>query len=271
MKIKIITFIGLVVCGCTIQAQHLYVKTGANYSMQMPSTRGMQQITEASATSTSYKSVDYQLSNGLSPQLTIGYYLNKNVAFEISTGYHFGSSQTLDNQMYSSAVAYVKSTEMTLNYAFVNPSFVINGGFDKFNPYIGLGAFVGFSNVLNEEITTDNSDYLRRYTSIGGSQFGFSGKLGMDYAICPNWSIFAEISYTNSSWAPEKKHLNIATDNNGNNVYETIKPYEMLTEYEDNYKHNSAGMVDVSKSQKRLKSSLPLDFISLGMGVKYCF
>lgn len=271
MKIKTITLIGLVVFGYSTQAQKIYVKVGANYSKQMPSTTGMQQITEASATNTTYKSVDCQLSTGLSPQLTVGYHLNKNVAFEISSGYHFGVKQVVENQVYNPLGSYTQSTNMTLNYAFINPSFVINGGFEKFSPYIGLGAYVGFSNVLNEEITTNNSDYLRHYTSSGGSQFGFSGKLGMDYNFCSNWSLFAEIFYSNCSWAPEKKHLNKATDNTGTDVYETIKPYEMLTEYKENYKHNSTGMVDANKSQKRLKSSLPLDFFSLGMGVKFSF
>jgi outer membrane protein W len=271
MKKQIIIMLGLIVCGFTIQAQHLYVKTGANYSLQMPSASGMQRVTEVTATTSSFESVDYKLSNGLSPQVTFGYYLNKYSSFEITTGYHFGSKQTVENQIFSATGNYVQSNEMSLNYGFINPCFVVNPGFAKWNPYIGLGAYIGYSNVMTEEITNDNSQYMRRYATSGGSQFGFFGKLGMNYNLNKNWAVFSELSYANASWTPERKHLNAAIDNNGTDVYETIKPYAMLTEYKENYKHNSQGMVDASKTQKRLKSSLPLDYLSLGVGIKFSF
>lgn len=260
---------GLFFFGWSIQAQNFYVKTGAHYSLQMPSIAGIQQVSQASATSISYQSVDYQITTGLSPQATLGYLLNQNISFEISMGYHFGNKQVVTNQLYNSGVVYNQSIEMSMNYAYFNPNFVVNAGFEKLNPYIGLGSSIGIGNVLTEEITNDNSSYLRHYSSSGGVQFGFYGKVGLDYVLCSNWSLYAEIAYANCSWAPEKKHLNKATDSSGDDVYETIKPYEMLTEYKENYKHNSAGMIDYSKSQKRLKSSFPLDFISMGIGVKF--
>lgn len=263
--------LGIIVCGFTIQAQYIYIKVGGNYALQMPSASGMQRVTEATATTSSIESVNYKLSNGISPQITFGYFLNKYASFEITTGYHFGAKQTVENQIFSVTGNYMQTNEMSLNYGFINPSFVVNPGFTKWNPYIGLGAYIGYSNVLTEEITNDNNQYLRRYTTSGGSQFGFSGKLGINYNLNKNWMIFSELTYTNASWAPERKHLNAAFDNSGNDVYETIKPYYMLTEYKENYKHNSLGMIDVSKSQKRLKSSLPLDFISLGIGVMVSF
>lgn len=271
MKKQILLLLGIIVLSYAMQAQKIYIKAGANYSLQMPSTSGLQRVKETSGATAIFESIDYKLANGVSPQITFGYFFNKYASFEIATGYHFGSTQNIINHILSASGNFYQSNEMTLNYGYINPCFVINPGFEKWNPYIGLGAYIGYSNVMTEEITNENSQYLRKYATSGGSQFGFSGKLGMNYKINRNWALFSEITYTNASWTPERRHLNAATDNDGKDVYETIKPYYMLTEYKENYKHNSLGMIDVSKSQKRLKSSLPLDFISIGVGILVSF
>jgi outer membrane protein W len=268
-KVKVI-IIALILCNVSF-AQKIYISGGAAFSFQSPSANNGVSVTEANASTTSYESVKSKLASGVHPQITIGYFLNKYAAFEISTGYHFGSKQTIENQMFVSSISYTQSTEKSIQYGFINPCFVLNPGFEKWNPYLGLGAFIGYSNQMTEEITNSNSQYFRRYTSSGGSQFGFMGKIGLNYKLNSNWHIYSELSFSNAAWAPEKRHLNAAKNDAGTDVYESMKPHDLLTEYKEEYKHGNPGIPDMTKSQKKLKYSIPMDFVSLGIGISYSF
>lgn len=270
MKKTAIIIIAIMV-NATLFAQKLYIKGGAAYSLQIPTANVGVRTSEVTATTTSYESIKSKLSSGGQPQITIGYFLNKYAAFEISTGYHFGSKQTIENQMLVSSISFTQTTQQSINYGYIEPCFVINPGFEKWNPYIGLGAHIGYSNELTEKITNSNSEYLRNYTSNGGAQFGFYGKLGMNYKLNSNWQLFSELSFSNASWSPDKKHLNAATDASGKDVYESMKPHDLLTEYTEDYKHGNPGIPDMTKTQKKLKYSLPMDFVSLGIGISFSF
>lgn len=270
MKRINIIILAFIFCNVSF-AQKIYISGGATYSLQAPSANNGVRITEATATATSYQSVKSELATGINPQITIGYFLNKYAAFEISTGTHFGSKQTIENQMFVSSISYSQKSEQSLQYGFINPCFVINPGFEKWNPYLGLGAFIGFSNQMTEEITNSNSQYFRRYTSSGGAQFGFSGKIGLNFKLNSCWHIYSEIAFSNASWAPEKRHLNAAKNNDGADIYDTMKPHDLLTEYKEEYKHGNPGIPDMTKSQKKLKFSIPTDFVSLGIGIRYSF
>ncbi len=270
MKKTAIIIIALM-ANASLFAQNLYIKGGAAYSLQIPTANVGVRTSEATATTTSYESVKSKLSSGYHPQITIGYFLSKYAAFEISTGYHFGSKQTVDNQVYTIAATYTQSSEQSINYGFIDPCFVINPGFEKWNPYLGLGAHIGYSNVLTEEITNSNSEYLRRYTSSGGAQFGIFGKLGVNYKLNSNWQLFSELSFSNASWSPDKKHLNAAKNDAGTDVYDSQKLHDVLIEYKEDYTHGNPGIPDMTKPQKKLKYSLPMDFVSFGIGISYVF
>lgn len=265
----IIIFVGFL--SFTVSAQHFYINGSGAYSMQMPSAYNNVRKTAASGTSTSFESVKINLSSGIHPQITLGYYLNKYASFEISGGYHFGVVQIIDNEVYEMLKTYTQTTEQSIQYGFLNPCFVINPGFVKWNPYLGMGVFVGYSNQMTEEITNSNSQYLRRYTSSGGNQFGFFGKLGMNYSLNSKWKIFSELSFTNATWSPNKKHLNAAIDASGNDIYDGLKPHDVLINYSEDAKHGNPGLPDMSKPQKKQKISLPMDFVSLGLGVRFEF
>lgn len=270
MKKSTIIIIALL-ANITLFAQNLYIKGGAAYSLQIPAANVGARTSEATATTTSFESVKSNLASGYHPQITIGYYLNKYAAFEISTGYHFGAKQSIENQIYTPTATYTQTSEQSINYGFIDPCFVINPGFGKWNPYLGLGAHIGYSNDLTEEITNSNSEYLRRYTSSGGAQFGLYGKLGMNFSLNSHWQLFSELSFANASWSPNQKHMNAAKDATGTDVYDSQKLHDVLTEYKEDYKHGNPGIPDMTKSQKKLKYSLPMDFVSIGLGVSYIF
>ncbi len=252
-------------------SQKTYFRLGSSYSIQTPNAWTMTRASEANSTSISYESVKCKLGSGFKPQITLGYCLNPYASFEINGGYHFGATQTVENEIYDSGINYTQSTEYSIENGFINPNFVINPNFKKLNPYLGLGVFVGFSNQMTEKITNSNDDYLRRYTSSGGSQFGFAGKFGLAYVLNSKWQLYSELSFVNASWTPNKKHLNAAFDNAGKDIYDAIKPHEVLTDYVEDYKHGNPGLPDLSKPQKKSKFSIPMDCVSVGIGVSYLF
>ena len=95
---KLTIIIIALLANITLFAQNLYIKGGAAYSLQIPAANVGARTSEATATTTSFESVKSNLASGYHPQITIGYYLNKYAAFEISTGYHFGAKQSIENQ-----------------------------------------------------------------------------------------------------------------------------------------------------------------------------
>ena len=76
----------------------------------------------------------------------------------------------------------------------------------------------------------NNQKYDFEQEADGGTPIGFTGALGLDFAVKPNLTFFSEIKAVNLTYAPEKAHVtkNMA---NGTDMLPTMSNYNKETEF----------------------------------------
>lgn len=199
--------------------------------------------------------------------LSLGYMFNQNVGAELGLNYLLGSKFSA-TEIYG---ANNNEKYETKGQMFqLSPSVVVraNNNGSALNPYAKAGLLIGVGTKVTDEYTdtfgTNNFYEKREYT--GNTAIGFTGALGVDYAINNKLSFFGEVKGNALSYRPEKSEVVVAT-NNGNDVLGTYSVRNRETEYLDSYIDN--GTANQPRRESRI--SQPFSSVGFNLGLRMKF
>lgn len=267
LKTVLLTLI-CIMCLKLVSAQKFYVGISSGYAIGIANQRGdlVSSYVEFYTDTYQFKNVPYSFGKGWNIGGLLGYRLNKNVAFEIQTSYHqsadvYQEDVTITN-LYGIRDTHTEGKTIMSKMFRVIPSLVLQVGNEKINPYMKLGAVIGFGSI-NTEATSSFVSSMQvlelSYNKVdkGGTAFGGKGTLGVDYILSSKWSIYSEFYFITMSYAPEYGELK--SSDGGKRNYN----------YDDSFDSNN--IILVSPLPATLKRSYNFNSCGLDLGVKFSF
>lgn len=282
-----LTIVAVITSFCSFQAiaQRAYLKAGGGYSFPM----GSELVYQVSKTITYnqanqpitknvYEGININFAKGASGTLSLGYFFENNLGFELGIGYLNSSKSTVSNTEnnvgYTNYAGYQESkvTDFYSRLILLQPSILFTTSSERCNLYSRVGLVATFG-TLHSNLKYSNSDRqsaeidLRLY---GGTGLGFQAALGTDIKLNDKAAIFLEGTFNNLSYSPTKGEITRYFANGIDRVpsMETIeKEYEFIDDYvEDGNVTNSS-----SQPAKQPKQRYGMSTVGLNLGLKYSF
>lgn len=275
-------------------AQGVYVDVQAGYGMPLNGQTDMlsnysssyidNYITGEYSSSYTEEVVNLSLGKGMNFGANVGYMFNKNIGAEIGVNYLLGGKTEgtySDYYTYTDPTGYTeesweKSTQqMSAKMLQINPSFVVAGGFEKWNPYAKVGVVLGFGSIEMEADYSDNMGNNGSYamTLNEGMAFGLSGSFGTQYILNDQISLFGEASLVSLSYSPKKGEITKYNED-GVDMLPSLTTQDKETEFVDKtseYYDGSSTPSDPNTPSQELKTSYQFSSIGLRVGVKFNF
>jgi len=268
LKTVLLTLICLT-CAKLISAQKFYIGISSGYAIGIANQRGdlANSYIDYYADTYQFKNVPYSFGKGWNIGGTVGYSLNKNIAIETHTSYHqsanvYQEEVTLTN-LYGIRDTHTEGKTIMSKFFRVIPSLVLQVKNEKINPYMKIGAVIGFGSIHTEATSSFVSSVQVLeliYTKVvkGGIAFGGKGTLGVDYMISSKWSLYSEFYFMTLSYAPEYGDL------------EASDGTKMNYNYDDSFSE-SEKFILLFDLPETLKRSYNFNSCGLDLGVKFSF
>lgn len=191
MKMKNNLFVSLFLVGLLVVASNqvsaqLMIKAGAGYGA------GTQRLLLETVTGAGYvENINGSFGGNLGLNLGVGYELTRFIDLEFDMGYQHGRSIAADQPfLYKTYIG---------RLIYLGPSLVFKTAIDEdLSPYGRLGVFTGLP--LTRVLVGGTE---KRFT--GGIPFGYSGALGLDYALVDNLKFFTEIYSQSMLYKPTRR------------------------------------------------------------------
>ncbi|UTW65973.1 outer membrane beta-barrel protein [bacterium SCSIO 12643] len=255
-----------------VSAQKFYVGISSGYAIGIANQRGdmVNSYVDYSKVVTEYRfeNVPYSLGRGWNIGGQFGYRFHKNIAFETQINYHQSADVDQNDIEITSNFGIGKSElherkTISAKMYRITPSIVLHMGNEKINPYMKLGAVIGFgriitdgASVFNSVGNTNSSSYKK--IDEGGVSFGAKGAFGLDYILSSKWSVFSELSFITMSYAPEYGNL------------ETSDGTKRNYNYDDSFSESEKFII-LFDMPETLKRSYNFNSCGLDLGVRFSF
>lgn len=279
------------------QAQGFYILGSAGYSFGMNAkgdgyyNNNYKEVRDFQnnvfTTELTRESVPFSMGKGVSFDVLAGYKFNEFIGAEIGTSFLLGGKTEWVNEgLYdqtSSTGEKVTSVFRTNESAQsqmwrITPMIVFHGGGQgNLNPYLKFGPVLGFGSftIDSDEYSSrtggagyeSNTEKSRKYS--GGMAFGFSGVIGVDYAINERMAIFGEVRYIGMSYSPKESKLTKYTVNGNDNLDNqnvAYKDHQYVDKLETDLTQQNPDEPSVI-----LKKTFNMSSLGFNVGVKYNF
>ena len=299
LKLKL-AFIGVLICSSTLYSQGFYLTAGGGYAFTMNGQTGWEMssteeyindnVNNLYSSTFTNESVPLSYGKGLNFDVAIGYKFNEFIAGEIGFSYLLGGKTTIEEQrtvknIYSTHTTETNFKKTATRYSQMFrliPSVILSPNFEVFNPYLKVGAVLGFGSIYYEETsesTIKSSQPITppippttsalSSTSNGGMAFGFQGAFGLEYKMWDAISLIGEVNYIGMSYAP-KKSVKTKWEENGIDKLTNATVKQKETEYVDERIYS---LNDYNEDEPNQQLSISEPFSSLGfkLGVIFNF
>ena len=261
------------------QGAYLNINSGYATSMSSQNLSGFENSTfEFYSNSYSMKSeqINFSFGKGLNFGADFGYMFNKNFGLELDFSYLIGGNSIATRTEKGTNYTNIYNHSLSSKMLRINPSLVINSGFEKINPYAKFGLILGSGYVIlssNQEISgfsgqQSNSESIKLS---GGIAIGLTSGIGALYKINDKLSFFGELNMINLSYGPTK---GIKTDFriDGVDMLPSLTTRQKETEYLDSFTETSSNSnPQDSEPSKKLKQKLPFGSFGLNLGLRVNF
>jgi Outer membrane protein beta-barrel domain len=253
-----------------------YVSINSGYNFNRTSDFDKVIINQISDSEQIITKIPFSLGKGFNFGIDFGYNFNKYIGVELGLSYlkgktNFNYRESSESQGGSNG-AYILENTYSSKMLQIKPNLVISGGFSKINPYIKLGLIMGspsFTLAENTNYSTLKRLSVKETDFTGGFTIGYSGCLGIDYAIVNNLKITANFNFVNLTYAPAKSKITIDNYNGTDRlVGTTVNQTEI--EYLDSF-INDGSPKDPNSPSKSTKSTYNFNSIGFNLGLKYGF
>ncbi len=216
-------------------------------------------------TADSYDDVMGTFGRGANFGIGLGYMVTPNLGAELGLNYLLGSEYSSTSR---SSFANVTQT-MRGNMFQLSPSVVLrtnqNG---PLNHYVKAGLLIGVGSKVTEEWNaTSGTNYAsstEEYT--GNASLGFTGALGLDYAVNSRISVFGEVKGNALTYKPKESEV-VQANINGVDQLPSLTTRDRYTVYLDSYVDD--GTVNEADQQSRI--SMPFSSIGVNVGLRFKF
>lgn len=272
-----------------LMAQGAYVNVNVGYGMPLNSQKNIlieethDRVNDFVNNEYSYnyseEIVNLSMGKGMNFGASFGYMFNKNLGAELGLNYLLGgktSATYTDHSTYidvsgTNSNSSTEKEEYSAKMFQINPTLVLAGGFEKWNPYGKFGVVLGFGSIYND-LTYSDSDgdnWTGQIKMNEGMAFGFSGAFGVQYALNENLSLFGELNLISMSYSPNKGEVTEYTFN-GVDMLDTFSDEEKQIEYVDKISENSNSTTPSTINQE-LRTSYQFSSIGLKVGLAFHF
>lgn len=282
-QLSIVFAISLFAKTLLAQGPYVYIDPGFNFKMSTQNIDGFHNFTLVSRVDTSgqtsslntYEQVNVSLGKGFTIAGAFGYMFSKHIGAELNLSYLIGGK----NKAESSSTYYTPTnvlsntgkTSLSGSMFRINPTLVLEGGCENFNPYAKFGLLIGIGSILKVQNDDNNGVLYTRKTCLnGGMALGFNAGIGASYRFCENFFLFGELNMVNLSYAPTRGKLIEATYD-GEDVLEDMTIREKETEFVKEYSDEYNVPVDTSEPKKELRQKYPFGSFGINVGVKFRF
>jgi hypothetical protein len=272
---KIIVLLSLCISTHTLFAQGLYGEFSMGFAMGTSKTN-LNQLNFANTTeddfSGEYDQINISLGQGSNAKLGLGYMFNQNLGFELGVSYLLGSTATSKSQYAGDfSTPYKRERNISARMLRINPSVVVCGSFQRFNPFVKFGVILGKGSIKYENdynSTSENINYTREYT--GGLALGFSTNLGGYLILNESISLLFELQTINLTYAPTTGEYT-EYELNGQDQLPIFTTSQKEIEYVDNYTFDGNAPLNSSAPQKSLRYNFAFGSVGLNFGLKINF
>ncbi len=272
MKKTLSLFVLIIACGTVFSQRHFFGEISLGYALGTSKTN-LDQLNFANTTedefSYKYDQVNVSLGQGLNIKGAFGYMFNENLGFEIGGSYLIGSTTTTKEQ-YSGDFfdAYKRERALSARMFRINPSLIVCGSFQRFNPFVKFGFILGNGSIKYEHNYNSDSGTLN-YTRIysGDMALGFSTNLGGYLNLTESVALLFELQTINLSYAPTHGEYT-RYDLDGVDQLPTFTTSQKEIEYVDDYITDLNADLNESSPQKSLRYSFAFGSVGLNFGVK---
>jgi len=291
LKLNLVLLLAII-SSTTLFSQGFYLTAGGGYAvgvnsrsawMQNRTYNGYnnEQTGEFSFTE-EYANVPFSLGKGVNFGLSVGFMFNDYFGVDLGGSYLMGGksesvSLSNDTRIDGSGNTLIrKSKGVASIYSKmwrIIPSLVLTPNFEKWNPFMRIGAVIGFGSFYMD-YESDFDDYLGVANTFStksefnkGVAIGVNATMGVNYVLNQKVSLFGEVSYIGLSFAPSKWKQ---TEYKRNGIDELPQQNRSQTEvdYVDSYVYDRNN-VNPDEPQKQLKESFPFSSIGFNIGVKF--
>jgi hypothetical protein len=152
--------------------------------------------------------------NGIYGLIAGGYSLNSNLGTELGLGYFSGFKNEVE---YDKGQTNESKINLTGQMYQVIPALVYSVNISHVHPYLRAGLILGMPQYTIEfqnsfkNFNGGNSEYEQKNLYSGGLAIGVQGGLGCNFPITDQIGIFAEATFNNITYAPEKAVVEVET------------------------------------------------------------
>lgn len=237
------------------QAQGPYARLGAGYNFAMGSETKIQQNGNQA------ERIKLNYGKGVTGNLGLGYMFNPNLGAEIGFSYLAGE-KTEVKSVYNNRV---ENDAFYSRMLLIQPSLVVSAGKEGLNPYAKFGMVAAKGKVMHEQEYTSTGVTQMEIEQNGGWGLGLQAALGVDVDVTEQLGFFAELSFNNLTYAPDRAEV-IAYRYNGVDLLHQMNTRNRETEYVDAYDVNNDSSL---RPRQELKENLPFSTLGLNVGLKF--
>lgn len=276
---KTVIAVASLLLGATAYGQGGYASFSVGYGIGFPSEDlGIETVTNPSTLEVTEKNIYGTLGNGIGINLTPGYMLSEHFGAEIGLSYFMGSEVTTSSDELEGF--YTDEFSGQTSQFRVNPSLVVRSGGDGISLYskVGLLLPVTGTTVGRRERTGNgtalNPDISIETETIGALSLGYTGAIGVNWALSDKLSLFGEVS---GAFLRIKSNETEITkfEQNGTNQLDNLSTGDKETVYVDELNGNTnqqgGANYDDTKPSEALafKRNFNSTFINVGVTFKF--
>lgn len=205
------------------------------------------------------------LGKGANFGVNLGYMFTKNLGAELGVNYLMGAEYTASQKGSGNNVI---NQTLSAKMLQISPTVVLRGNYSQLNPYAKFGVLIGAGSKVTyvEDERYGSSTYYTKQELEGGTPVGFTGALGLDYAINSQFSVFGELKANSLTYSPEKGNVVVA-NYNGEDDLQYWDVADRQTVFSDDFELNS----DPDQPTQASRLALPFSSIGLNVGVRVKF
>lgn len=250
-------------------AQESYLRAQGGYALGIfPQSFATMGVSQGHASRTEKAA----LGEGWSAGLAYGYMFTDHLGVELGAGYFGGAAQS-----FGCACMDGTTTGSTFQTEMIQamPSLVLRGSTGALQPYMRLGAVIGFGAVVStstHDMTDQRAEEEWRY--YGGVSFGMAASAGVLYELGEQLSIFAELQYIGATYTPERGELTSAR-RNGEDIRPTLTTSEKEIVFTDEYLGSDAltppGNQPTDEPRRVQRLNYKLSSVGIQIGLLWTF
>jgi len=250
--------------------QNMYVSISGGYATKMSQINLMMDSKIDSAGNQTMKYVNGSLGSGFCFNGGFGFMLNKHLGVELNTSYLLGSEIKSVNSSSSPFGTYTAQSLKANMFRFL-PSVVFSVGENKIKTYGKVGIVIAKGTIMYAEKyknmgNNEFSEYNKLLT--GDIQAGLQAGLGFTYSLTKSFSLFAELSSINMSYAPTKSKL-VKFTSNGVDLLPSLDVFNKESVFVKEI--DFATVTDFNQPKKELQLIYPLSSVGLNLGTRFEF